>query len=296
MTITILKTAAAAAALGGALLSLPAPACTLYAAIGPGSVKDGGVIVARNRDWKLPSSQVVKTVRPQSGYAYYGLFAGRPGAANPGLNMGINEKGLFVGISDAGSVAHRERDRYREHVEGGLRERDLIANRAANVKEALEIVKRFKKPRNFILADKESVAIVEVPPGGPATHRLYTRGTAVHTNHYVFDEHLDRNSRITPTTRIRYERMTELLKRSSEPMTVEDFVAMAHDHHDGPNCSIWRTGSDERHARTIAAGIAHIRPDGKVDFYLEYQPRHDRQEEYKTVRVSFDLAKDGLPK
>jgi hypothetical protein len=290
------KTAAAAVTLGCALFSLSSPACTLYAAIGAGSVKDGGVIVARNRDWKKPSSQFVKTVRPASGYAYYGLFAGKPGAKNPGLNMGINEKGLFVAVSDARSLAKTARKQHKERVEAGLRERDFIANRAASVQEALEIVKRFEKPRYFILADRESVAIVEVPPGGPATYRLYRQGIAVHTNHYVFDEHLALNSRITPTTRIRLERMTELLKRSPEPMAVEDFIAMAHDHHDGSNCSIWRTGSDEKHSRTIAAAVAHIRPDGKVDFYLEYQPRHDFPGEYRTVRVSFDLGKDGLPK
>ena len=54
-------------------------ACTVFAATGESLVQGGGTLVAKVRD-ERPARQVVKTVRPDSGWAYTGLFVGKRSA------------------------------------------------------------------------------------------------------------------------------------------------------------------------------------------------------------------------
>ena len=77
-----------------------AHACTLYAAAGT-AVDDGGVMISKVRDWR-PGEETFVRVTPKSGegYAYVGLATGK----YQNFNMGVNEKGLALGLSTAGSI------------------------------------------------------------------------------------------------------------------------------------------------------------------------------------------------
>jgi hypothetical protein len=73
--------------------SRAAESCTLWAAVRE-ATRDGGSLVAKNRDWRPDHRQEVKRVTPKQGFRYYGLFA--TGNEEPGLKAGVNEKGLVV--------------------------------------------------------------------------------------------------------------------------------------------------------------------------------------------------------
>ena len=79
------------------LTAQPSFACTLFGAAGEGVVEGGGTILAKTRD-EHPGRQFFDIVRPSDGYAYMGLFTGRKGH----FNMGVNEKGLVVARSASG--------------------------------------------------------------------------------------------------------------------------------------------------------------------------------------------------
>ena len=68
------------------LTAQPSFACTLFGAAGEGVVEGGGTILAKTRD-EHPGRQFFDIVRPSDGYAYMGLFTGRKGH----FNMGVNE-------------------------------------------------------------------------------------------------------------------------------------------------------------------------------------------------------------
>lgn len=100
---------AAAALLLGAALAMPAAACTVWAAAGEALVDGGGVLAAKIRD-EHPLPQRWQRIDDGVGYAFEGIFAGR----YMRFNMGVNERGLFVARTTAGSVPQKERAKIKE--------------------------------------------------------------------------------------------------------------------------------------------------------------------------------------
>jgi hypothetical protein len=255
-------------------LSAGATACTLFAAAGEGVVEGGGTLVAKVRDWS-PVRQSVRLVKPAQGYAYYGLVSGR----NEWVNMAVNEKGLYAAISAAGSVPNK----LRQPGPGGRQVDHLIRN-AASVREAMVKARDFTGATNIILADRHEVAFIEVLPGGTVLHKATSHGTLAHTNHYVLPESEPHNGKIAQTSLRRYERIRELLAASPRPMNLESFEAMIRDRNDGPDNSIWRTGTETSRHRTISASAAQFMPDGSVRFFITYRPSGN--EDFVTVRTT----------
>jgi hypothetical protein len=194
----------------------------LYGATGSTYVQGGGTLVSKNRDWS-PMPQTIKYVAPSHGYRYLGLFAGQKYKFNA---AGVNEKGLYVAMSTAGSVPKAERRQIKPievlMVYGAT---NICCGMPLTFLEALSHTEIFKEPVNYILADNHMVACVEVYPDGTHSVRLTTNGTLSHTNHYVTAEGAPFNKKIGLSSQTRYNRINTLLGTTTHPLTLSDFIA-----------------------------------------------------------------------
>ena len=245
-----------------------ASACTLFAATGVDHVVNSGTLMAKNRDEK-PMPQTVKVIKPEAGYSYYGIFSGK--------NMlfcavGINERGLAVGTSTAGSLPKKERlanGIYRSKE--SLRTNEYMLRYCASVDEALSLPEEvWQEPINFILADKSKIAYVEVLPGGEKSVTVKTNGVIYHTNHYVNSDSSWANQTIGASSLARYNRIEELMTEQ-KIFSLNDFIQFSEDRNDGPNNSIYRVGITPTSTQTLANFIVFIPQKGSPVLYVKYR-------------------------
>jgi len=244
-------------------------ACTLWAATGAGYTKDGTTLVAKVRDF-TPMRQVVKTVRDGKGFAFHGLFVGK----KEFFNSGINERGLFVASSTAGSIPKKERTAVRfAKTPEGWGALETIARTCATVDEAIAHVQAISNghPVNFVIADRESIAMVECLPNAKVTVKKTKRGVLAHTNHYIESESVIFNQRVGESSLARYARIQELLRTTARPYTLGDFVTMSNDQSNGVDKSIFRVGASPELGRTLATIIYAIPKAGPVQYRIYYQ-------------------------
>ncbi|MDD4722068.1 MAG: carcinine hydrolase/isopenicillin-N N-acyltransferase family protein [Acidaminococcaceae bacterium] len=245
-----------------------ASACTLFAATGIDHVVNGGTIMAKNRDEK-PMPQILKIVKPVAGYSYYGIFSGKKMSF---CAAGINEKGLAVGNSTAGSVSRTERlskGVYRSKE--GLRTGEYMLRYCASVDEALVLPEEFwHEPINFILADKDKIAYVEILPGGEKSITVQTNGVLYHTNHYVNADSLWANEKIGKSSLTRYNRIEELMTEQ-KIFSLNEFIQFSEDRNAGPNDSIYRVGNNDTSTQTLANFIVFIPKQGSSVLYVKYR-------------------------
>lgn len=267
------------------LTAQPSFACTLFGAAGEGVVEGGGTILAKTRD-EHPGRQFFDIVRPSDGYAYMGLFTGRKGH----FNMGVNEKGLVVARSASGGIPKEKRLTYARFEKEGLRAPEWIARHYATVDEVLAHPEIFKEPVNYILADKTKVVVVEVMPGGKTTVRVTEKGTAAHTNHFIEPQSKALNEKVGQSSRIRLERICSLLSEKEKPFTTETFIAMTRDRNAGPVNSIWRTGTKPEGFQTLAAMVVKTPRAGPLEVYFTWRTRAMDPDSLQTVRRTVTLA------
>ncbi len=244
-------------------------ACTLFAAAGD-KVQGGGVLIAKNRDWRPDHIQSLRLVSPKTGYRYFGLFA--VGNDEPGLKAGINEKGLVV-VSATSSIPHAERAAMPRTK--NLLSKLLTASRS--VDEALRHADWFVGPRCLLLADREKAASIEIGRDGRYWVAVTDRAALVHANRYVLPEGRGENpARIGASSLARYRSAEELLGRDRQ-FTLEDFIQVSSDRSGGPDRSLWRDGATPAGTRTLAAWIVYLPPTGDVQLYVRIanpgQPR-----------------------
>jgi len=237
-------------------------ACTLWAAAGE-KVQGGGVLLAKNRDRK-PQKSELEMIIPEKGFTYLGLFSTVKGKRG-GLVAGINEKGLSVVSATAGSIRKKERgigiERINEEI---LR---LYDTADAVLKNQL----LFKKshPAFYMIADGTTAAVIEVAPNGEISIKTQANGILFHTNHYTSEEFLHFNKKASQSSEKRLFRMQSMLERQAGAFTIDDFVAFSEDSSDGPDNSIWRTGSTPQKERTIATWIVYIPKKGSPEIFLK---------------------------
>lgn len=249
------------ASLVAAAMGSPAWACTLFAAAG-GRVEGGGVLIAKNRDWRPNQTHILRRVTGPEGHPYYGLFA--QGGEDPGLKAGINAQGLVV-VSATAPFPRRER-------QAMPRTAGLIAkllSSSATVDEALTHAEWLRGPRYLMIGDRRSAAVIEIAPDG-RTHVDRTETSVLyHTNHYTAANLLGYNPpRIGASSRERYRRIEQLLG-GTQPFTLEQFIRMSDDRAGGPDRSIWRDGSSPTATRTVAAWIVYQPSDGTPQIYVK---------------------------
>jgi len=235
-------------------------ACTIWAVSGS-RVEGGGLLIAKNRDWVPNNHTSIRFVKQINRYSYIGLFS--KGGKVPGLKAGVNEKGLVVIGATASCILNRSRYKYKKNLYSSL------LKTTATVDEALRKKSWFYGPRFLIIADKQKIALIEIGTNRISNARVYHNSYAFHTNHYL-ESHLQKfNFHVSPSSRVRLDRIEKLLKTQSTIFTTQDFIRISEDRNAGADNSIWREGSNPRKTRTLAAFIVSITPDGKINIYIK---------------------------
>ena len=238
-----------------ALSPMPALACTLWGAAG--AAANGGTLISKNRDWAPDHHQVLKKVHPKKGWAYFGLYA--EGNGDPGLKAGVNEKGLTIVSASSNlprSVREDQPDMHGVMVKI-LTDYDSVDALIANADKV------FPKSRAnfFLIADRNKVLTVEVGLHGKYALSVNDSSTSTHTNHYLDPELANAYpQKVGISSRTRYQRINSLLGQTTAPYTLEQFSSLSHDHHDGPDNSLWRSGKEYTLASWIVATPAEGAP------------------------------------
>jgi isopenicillin-N N-acyltransferase-like protein len=243
----------------------PACACTLVAAAG-GSVRGGGTIIVKNRD-RDPLASELKFFTPQDGYRFLGLVS-RDAPGGPAV-AGINEKGLVVVDATPSCLPPRE-----EKDCGAVPLTQALLSRCASVAEVLAQKELFRAsyPVFEMLADRRQVAVIEIAPGGLVSAEVRDQGTLGHTNHYLASQLLWANQKACPSSRVRHQRLEELLAGEGRAFTFADFLAFSQDRHAGPDNSINRLGSTPQKTRTLATFVVHLGEDAPHVFVRMSNP------------------------
>ena len=268
------------------LLTAPVEACTLFAANGS-VVDDGGTLLVKNRDWEPNQHQVIKFVPSKDGYSYFGLYAEGTAA---GMKAGINEKGLTVVSATAGSIPSKERKNMLNKA-GSLAK---LLKECASVEEALTRTDLFLGPKILMLADKKSVATIEIGPEGKFSIEQKENDYICHTNHYVAEDMLNFNKKIGQSSQKRYERICQLLDDASSPFSLDVFLNFSNDRNDGPDTSIFRLGSNPANTRTMAVWAVKIPLDSSPEVYVRILNPNEDEKIIKIVAGDFFSAQAFL--
>lgn len=250
------------AAVLSALSPLSALACTLWGAAGEDA--GGGTLISKNRDWQPDHQQLIKLVRPKSGFAYVGLIA--EGNGDPGLKAGVNEKGLTI-VSASSNVPDKLREAQTE-MRGVMR--TIMANYASVDAVLLDAQALFGQanPNYYLISDRSKVLTVEVGLGGKFTTKLTERGVTSHTNHYTDPALAEFTSfKTAASSGARLARIDALLESAPRPLSAAQFARMSRDQVAGPNNSLWRTGTG-KNTQTLASWIVQTPADGAPRLHL----------------------------
>ena len=192
----------------------------------------------------------------------------------------MNEKGLALGLSTAGSIPKKERlamPHFRS--KDGFTSPAYLLRHCATVEEAIRATEAYVEPVNFILADKTEAAVIEVMPGGKRTVKRIQTGTIAHTNHYIEPESEAFNQKIGKSSEVRLARIQALLADSTangKTLTFDEFKTLGHDRNAGPDHSIWRTGSEPDGTQTVAyMAVKFPKAGGSPILHLEWRAKAD---------------------
>ena len=262
------------AAIAAAFLSLPtAGACTLFGANGS-EVEGGGTILVKNRDYH-PQYQEMRWERG-SRYRFYGIYGGNEKKMS--LKGGVNEAGLAVFSAAASSIPKKDRVAMDHSPKSSIRE--MLGN-CSTVEEALAMDCYFRGPKFLVIADAHEMAYVEIGDHGQYKVKRQENGTLVHTNHYLFSDFSSLNIHTGDSSPIRLTRAEELLGRDHAPFVLDDLISMSQDRHDGPDNSLWRTGSSRKQNETLATIGVWLHEGKKPDIFVKirYAPEDAGQED-----------------
>lgn len=263
---------------------VPAGACTLFSASGSASA-NGGVLIAKNRDWSADSYTSLELKYPSSGHAYLALVA--DGKAKGG----VNDAGFAIVSASASSLGKGERTST-QGPSGGVG--SVLAAALldyASVGDALDAKEKLfgTHAAFYLLADHEESAWVEVSPDGHIVSKRAQSGILVHTNHYLDPELAHWNEKKSESSLARLDRAAALLGAKAS-FSLEDFIDIAGDRSAGPEDSIWRVGDrvgNTEGERTLATFALALECDGSVELYAHLA---NSGEEEKTFR--FKLGPD----
>lgn len=236
-------------------------ACTLWSAVGKRAAH-GGSLIAKNRDWN-PEPSEVRLIKPETGFRCLGLYPIRD-RKKTNVVAGVNEKGLAVVTATASSLPQGERD------QGGRSLTQQLLNVFPAVEAVLENKAIFSRthPVMYLIADRRQAAWIEVAPGGKFAVRSSRNGSLYHTNHYLDEALAGLNSTNGRNSKVRLNRIGELLIAREAPLTLEDFIAFSHDQSNGPDDSLWRTGSKPEGKRTLASWIVSLPLSGPPELFV----------------------------
>ena len=250
-----------------------AGACTLFGANGS-EVEGGGTILVKNRDWRPQYQEMRYEMGPR--YRFYGLYGGNE--KKMALKGGVNEAGLAIFSAAASSIPKRKRMAMDHSNKSSIRE---ILGSCATVEEALAMNRYFRGPKFLVIADAREMASVEIGDHGEYRVKKVRNGPQAHTNHYLWPDFSSLNRHVGHSSMTRLSRIEELLGRGHKPYVLDDLMAFSQDQHDGPDDSIWRTGSGARSDETLASVGLWLHDGGKPDIFVKirYSPEDRGRED-----------------
>lgn len=238
-----------------------ARACTIWAATGE-HVKGKGSLIAKNRDNLSHLYTVLKTVVPEKGFSFYGLFDIE---ADGYVTAGINQRGFVVVNAAANSVPRKKRYVATED----LTQRLLTSFDSVNAVLAEKDLFQKSHPAIYIIGDASKIAAVEVAPGGKVCVTVQEKGTLFFTNHYTNPELAEANEQSSTNSFMRLKRIQHLITGRTSPFTLDDFVAISNDRNGGSEGALWRAAGTSGTIRTLASWIVYIPPDGPPALYVK---------------------------
>lgn len=221
--------------------------CTMMFALPPATV-DNSIIYARNYDFPniLQPFQMVREETPDEGYKTFSITQ-YPSA---GCHMGLNEKGLAVGLNYGKSWKKEPLDFRLKGVPFMFIAQEVLET-CATVEEAVEYVSKFPARSNgghYGLVDKSGDAcVVETTTTRFAIRRPDEKGLLAHTNDYRTEKLADANTpdyclwkvkgmTDTPyieSPRRRFAKAMELLNKNHGKLDVATFQKILSDHTGG---------------------------------------------------------------
>jgi hypothetical protein len=261
-------------------------ACTIWAATGD-QVKGKGSLIAKNRDNLSRLYTAPKTVFPEKGYSFYGLFDTE---ADGYVTAGINEQGLVVVNTAANSVPRNKRLVATEDLT-----RRLLTS-FGSVDAVLLEKDLFQKsyPAIYIIGDTSKIASIEVAPGGKVSVTVREKGTLVFTNHYTNPELAVANEQSSTSSLMRLKRIQFLVARQTSSFTLDDFVTFSNDRNGGSEGALWRTAGTPDTIRTLASWIVYIPPEGSPLLYVRLSNPNEPEQTHTVVLDSaFWKQKNG---
>jgi hypothetical protein len=264
-----------------------ARACTIWAATGD-QVKGKGSLIAKNRDNLSRLYTVLKSVFPEKGIPFYGLFDIE---ADGYVTAGINEQGLVVVNTAANSVPRNKRLVATED----LTQRLLTS--FGSVDAVLSEKDLFHKsyPAIYIIGDTSKIASVEVAPLGKASITVREKGTLVFTNHYTNQDLAEANEQSSVSSLMRLRRIQFLMARQEPSYTCADFIAFSNDRDGGSEGALWRAAGAPDTIRTLASWIVHMPSDGPPSLYVRLSnPGEPEQTRTVVLDGTFWKQKNGV--
>ena len=254
-------------------------ACTIWAATGE-QVKGKGSLIAKNRDNLSHLYTVLKTVFPEKGFPFYGLFDIE---ADGYVTAGINEQGLVVVNTAANSVPRNKRLVATED----LTQRLLTSFGSVNAVLSEKDLFQKSHPAIYIIGDASKIASIEVAPGGKISVTVQEKGTLVFTNHYTNPELAGANEQSSASSSMRLKRIQHLMTRQTSPFTLDDFIAFSNDRNGGSEGALWRAPGASDTIRTLASWIIYMPPDGPPVLYVKLA---NPDEPERTYTITLDSA------
>lgn len=241
---------------------LSADACTMWGASGD-SVRDGGTLVAKNRDTVPRYLQEFVLQTPEDGYRFFGLYDQENHKS--GVKFGVNEKGLVVGSATA-QIPKEDRKNMKRTA--GLNRKLLTY--CASVEEALARKDLLLGARFMIIADRKEVAIVAIGTDGTLSIRRTQNGTVYTANHFTDEKMLRFNRKtINASSESRFTIIKDFMSEK-KAFTPADFETISADSKGAPQNSLWRTKADDSKSRTMATCIVYSPPTGEQTLFIRY--------------------------
>jgi hypothetical protein len=258
----------------------PVRACTIWAATGE-QVKDRGSLIGKNRDNLSHLYTTMKTVFPEKGFPFCGLFDIE---ADGYVTAGINVQGLVVINSAANSVPRNKRLVATED----LTQRLLTSYGSVNAVLSEKDLFQKSHPAIYIIGDALKIASIEVAPGGKISVTVQEKGTLFFTNHYTSTDLAGANELSSASSFMRLKQVQHLMVRQTSPFTLDDFVTISNDRNGGSEGALWRTAGSSGMIRTLASWIVYIPPDGHPPAL--YVKLANPKEPERTYTVTLDSA------
>ena len=227
-----------------------AEACTIWAATGE-TVRNGGSIIAKNRDNLSGTYSMVKAVFPEKGLPFYGIFDIE---ADGYVTAGINIKGVSVVNASPNSVPKKKRHVATEDLT------EKLLTSFGSVDAMLADTKLFRQshPAIYIIGDSRKIASVEIAPGGEVAVTVKEKGYLALTNHYTDKKLAHANERLSRNSTLRLRHIDSLLENGKTPFTMDDFVLFSQEKDGGSDSAIWRAQTPAGSIRTLATWVIYI--------------------------------------